>query len=167
LLAAGAALRVPVDAVFKPPRQKVFDDFLRDGRARFGGNPVAFRDFVVEMMRRRGQARCYAMVADQTPIAQDDKYWTRFLARDTAFYVGADTVARIVKGPVLFVAMQRVARGHYRVHLTPIAQPPYARVADHAIVERYVRLLEAEILRSPADWLWIHRKWKYAKPVYG
>jgi KDO2-lipid IV(A) lauroyltransferase len=167
LLAAGAALKVPVDAVYKPPRQQVFDDFLRNGRSRFGGNPVAYKGFVLEMMKRRAMARCYAMVADQTPIAQDEKYWTQFLGRDTAFYVGADTIARIIKGPVLFVGMQRVARGRYEVHVTPLAAPPYPRTADHAIVERYVRLLEAEILQSPADWLWIHRKWKYARPLYG
>ena len=111
LLAAGAQLRVPIDAVYKPPRQRVFDDFLRDGRSRFGGNPVAYKGFVMEMIRRRGEARCYAMVADQTPIAQDEKYWTRFMGRDTAFYVGADTIARTLKAQVLFVGMQRrVAR---------------------------------------------------------
>lgn len=166
LLAAGARLRVPIDAVYKPPRQRVFDEFLRDGRSRFGGNPVAYKSFVIEMIRRRGAARCYAMVADQTPIAQDDKYWTTFMGRDTAFYVGADTIARTLKAPVMFVGMQRVARGRYHVTVTPIAAPPYAWGADHAIVEAYVRLLEAEIRQSPADWLWIHRKWKYAKPLY-
>jgi Kdo2-lipid IVA lauroyltransferase/acyltransferase len=167
LLAAGAALGVPVDAVYKPPRQRVFDEFLRHGRSRFGGNPVAYRDFVAEIMKRRGTPRCYAMVADQTPIAEDEKYWTQFLGRDTAFYVGADTIARIVKGPVFFVAMQREGRGRYRVQVVPLAAPPYESGGKHSVVEHYVHLLEAEILQSPADWLWIHRKWKYAKPVYG
>jgi len=27
-------------------------------------------------------------------------------------------------------------------------------------------MLEQEIRRSPADWLWLHRKWKYDKPLY-
>jgi KDO2-lipid IV(A) lauroyltransferase len=166
LLAAGAQLQVPIDAVYKPPRQRVFDDFLREGRSRFGGNPVAYKGFVMEMMRRRADARCYAMVADQTPIAQDDKYWTTFMGRDTAFYVGADTIARTVKAPVLFVAMQRVARGRYHVTVTPIASPPYERGQGNEIVETYARLLETEIRKSPADWLWIHRKWKYRKPLY-
>lgn len=166
LLAAGATLHVPIDAVYKPPRQRVFDEFLRDGRSRFGGNPVAYKSFVVEMMRRRGEPRCYAMVADQTPIAQDDKYWTTFMGRDTAFYVGADTIARLLKSPVMFVGMRRVARGRYRVGITPIAAPPYASAGAHDIVEAYVRLLEAEIRESPADWLWIHRKWKYPRPMY-
>ncbi len=165
LLAAGASLKVPIDAVYKPPRQRVFDEFLRDGRSRFGGNPVPYKGFVMEMIRRRAEARCYAMVADQTPIAQDDKYWTQFMGRDTAFYVGADTIARALKVPVLFVAMQRVARGRYRVSVTPLATPPH-EPAGHAIVERYVRCMEAEIQKSPADWLWIHRKWKYPKPLY-
>ncbi len=166
LLSAGAKLGIPVDAVYKPPRQRVFDEFLRDGRSRFGGNPIPFPRFVAEMMRRRGEARAYAMVADQTPIANDDKYWTTFMGRDTAFYVGADTIARMLKAPVFFVAMQRVARGRYRVRIVPLAAPPHAR-EGHAIVEAYVRMLEAEIRESPADWLWIHRKWKYAKPLYG
>ena len=166
LLAAGAHLQVPIDAVYKPPRQRVFDDFLREGRSRFGGNPVAYKGFVMEMMRRRADARCYAMVADQTPIEQDDKCWTTFMGRDTAFYVGADTIARTVKVPVFFVAMQRVARGRYHVKVTPIASPPYDRGQKHVIVETYARLLEAEIRKSPADWLWIHRKWKYRKPLY-
>jgi lauroyl/myristoyl acyltransferase len=32
------------------------------------------------------------------------------------------------------------------------------------VVERYARRLEAEIRESPADWLWVHNKWKYPKP---
>jgi len=27
-----------------------------------------------------------------------------------------------------------------------------------------VRALENEIRANPANWLWIHRKWKYPKP---
>ena len=167
LLAAGAQLGVPIDAVYKPSRQASVDKFLRNARARFGGNPVAYKDFVIELMKRRNQARAYAMVADQTPILQDDKHWTRFLHQDTAFYVGADKIARILRAPVLFVEMQRVTRGHYVVLLSTIAEPPYHRGADAMIVERYARSLEAEVRRSPPDWLWIHRKWKYGKPVYG
>jgi KDO2-lipid IV(A) lauroyltransferase len=166
LLAAGAELKVPIDAVYKPSRQKSVDTFLRNARARFGGNPVAYKDFVIEVMKRRTQTRAYAMVADQTPILQDEKHWTHFLHQDTAFYIGADKIARILKAPVLFVEMQRISRGRYVVHLSTIAEPPYRRGDDATIVERYARSLEAAIRRSPPDWLWIHRKWKYGKPVY-
>jgi KDO2-lipid IV(A) lauroyltransferase len=168
LLAAGVQLGVPIDAVYKPQRIAGFDRFLRDARSRFGGHPIPAGSFLFEVMKRKGQARVYALVADQTPHRKDEKHWTRFLNQDTAFFVGADKIARILKAPVLFVAMRRVRPGYYAARLVTLAEPPYEHGEEHGamIIERYARALEAEIRASPADWLWIHRKWKYAKPVY-
>ena len=170
LLAAGAQLGVPIDAVYKRQRIAGFDRFLREGRARFGGNPIAADNFLRELMKRKGEVRAYALVADQTPLNQDEKHWSRFLNQDTAFFVGADKIARILKAPVLFVSMRRERKGFYSARLNLLAEPPYDRSADRdngaEIIERYARVLEAEIRASPADWLWIHRKWKYAKPLY-
>jgi len=67
---------------------------------------------------------------------------------------------------VIYVAMRREAPGRYSVELKLLAEPPYDRDSGPEIVERYARLLEEEIRRSPADWLWLHRKWKYRKPLY-
>jgi KDO2-lipid IV(A) lauroyltransferase len=170
LLAASAELGVPIDAVYKPQRVAFFDRFLREGRSRFGGNPIPHRSFLFEIAKRKGQARAYALVADQTPLQEEEKHWTRFLNQDTAFYVGADKIARILKAPVLFVAMRREERGRYAARLVVLAEPPYERAAARdigaEIIERYARALEDEIRQSPADWLWIHRKWKYPKPLY-
>ena len=105
------------------------------------------------------------MVADQTPTLDEPKHWTRFLNQDSAFFVGADAIARILKAPVLFVEMDRVARGRYRMRVSTLARPPYDRRAGTQVIERYARALEGEIRASPADWLWIHRKWKYSKPA--
>jgi lauroyl/myristoyl acyltransferase len=33
------------------------------------------------------------------------------------------------------------------------------------VVERYARMLEHDIRENPADWLWLQKKWKYAKPA--
>ncbi|TMG81564.1 MAG: hypothetical protein E6H78_16605, partial [Betaproteobacteria bacterium] len=38
------------------------------------------------------------------------------------------------------------------------------RGEDTWITELYARKLEEEIRSSPADWLWVHNKWKYPKP---
>jgi KDO2-lipid IV(A) lauroyltransferase len=62
------------------------------------------------------------------------------------------------------VAMRRVRRGHYRVRFDVLAEPPYDPDTELPIMERYARKLEDEIRAQPADWLWIHNKWKYAKP---
>lgn len=166
LLTAGVVLKIPIDAVYKPQKVKGIDDFLRARRSRFGGNPIPHQSFMFEVMKRRREVRAYALVADHTPKHDEEKHWTRFLNQDTAFYVGADKIAKILKAPVIYVAMRRESPGRYSVELKLLAEPPYDRDSGPEIVERYARMLEEEIRRSPADWLWLHRKWKYRKPIY-
>ena len=95
----------------------------------------------------------------------EEKHWTRFLNQDTAFFVGADKIARITRAPVFFVGMTRMRRGYYEARLQLLAEPPYAGEGTD-IIERYARVAEAHITQHPADWLWMYRKWKYKKPLY-
>ncbi|HLX29106.1 MAG TPA: lysophospholipid acyltransferase family protein [Casimicrobiaceae bacterium] len=165
LPAAGARFGVPIDAVYKPLRVASLDAFIRETRSRFGGKPIPIQSFVFELMRRAGQPRAYAMVADQTPPRNMDKHWTRFLNQDTAFFTGADRIAKFLDAPVVYVAMRRTGKGHYSVRLHVLVEPPYEVSDELDVVERYARRLEAEIRSSPADWLWVHNKWKYPRPT--
>ena len=74
LLAGAKVLHVPIDAVYKPQRLAGVDAFLRAARARFGGNPIAHRRVMFEVMKRRGEARAYALVADHTPRHDEEKH---------------------------------------------------------------------------------------------
>jgi KDO2-lipid IV(A) lauroyltransferase len=120
----------------------------------------------MEVLKRRKGARIIALVADQTPLSSEEKHWTRFLNQDTAFFVGADKIARMLRAPVVFVGMRRVSRGYYSARLELLCIPPYSRDGSD-IIERYARVAEDHIGRYPADWLWMYRKWKYRKPLYG
>jgi KDO2-lipid IV(A) lauroyltransferase len=167
LPAGGASFGLPIDAVYQPQRVPAIDAFLRDARSRFGGRPIPQSDFVYELMVRAGQPRGYALIADQTPRQEDPKHWTRFLNRDTAFFVGAEKIAHFLDAPVLFVAMRRIRRGHYSVRLVPLAEPPYGGDASDGtspIMEQFARNLEREVIASPADFLWLQKRWKYPRP---
>ena len=165
LPAAGAQFGIPIDTVYKPLRVQALDDFVREARSRFGGKPIPMQSFLFELMRRAGQQRAYAMVADQTPLRKSDKHWTRFLNQDTAFFVGADKITQFLDAPVVYVAMRRERRGHYRVRLEVLTEPPYDPERELPVMELYARKLEQEIRANPADWLWIHNKWKYPRPA--
>jgi KDO2-lipid IV(A) lauroyltransferase len=165
LLVSSLELKVSVDAVYKPLRVAGIDRFMFETRSRFGGNPIAVKDFLVEVMKRRGDARIFALVADQTPPHDEEKHWTRFLNQDTAFFVGADKIARIVRAPVFFVGIERTSRGYYQATLQLLAEPPYSGEGTD-IIERYARAAESHIAQHPAGWLWMYRKWKYRKPLY-
>ncbi len=165
LLTSCLELKIGVDAVYKPLRVDAIDRFMLETRSRFGGNPIPARDFLVEVLKHRGAARMFALVADQTPPREEEKHWTRFLNQDTAFFVGADKIARITRSPVFFVGVTRQRRGYYEARLQLLAAPPYSGEGA-GIIERYARVAESHIAQYPADWLWMYRKWKYKKPLY-
>ncbi len=165
LLGAVVSFPIPIDVVYQPQRFAPLDEFLREVRCRFGGRLIPRKEFVYEVVTHGGTPRAYAIIADQTPRKSDPKQWTRFLGQDSAFFVGAGKLARFLESPVYFVSMERERRGHYTVHLDVLGEPPYEDMDDALVVERYARSLERAIIDSPSDWLWLQKKWKYAKPA--
>jgi KDO2-lipid IV(A) lauroyltransferase len=165
LLASGVRFEFPIDAVYKRLALTGVDRYVREARSRFGGNPIPFETFLFELMRRAPEPRAYAMVADQTPKRNMPKYWTRFLGRDTAFYLGPEKIARYLDAPVLYVEMTRTDVGRYAARFHVLAEPPYDEDSGPMIAERYARGLEATVRAHPADWLWIHNKWKYGREI--
>ncbi|MDR2172743.1 MAG: hypothetical protein LBE32_00795 [Burkholderiales bacterium] len=164
ILSAGLYLPIPTAAVYKQQRNEGVDLFLRNARTRFGGTVIPHKIFAKEVIERRNEINAYALVADQTPLKSANKHWTHFLNQDTAFFVGTDKLAKILEAPVFFVVMRRIRRGYYAIRLELIAEPPYGRGDGTEIIDCYAKVLEREIRESPEDWLWIHNKWKYAKP---
>jgi KDO2-lipid IV(A) lauroyltransferase len=156
----------PVDAAYKPIRDPRGDRLLLEVRSRFGARLVPAKDLLPDLLKRRGVVHALAVNADQTPAPEERHLWTRFLGLETAFYIGAEQIARAVRLPIFYVALRRVRRGFYEAHLTPVWDGREATQPGE-ITERYARLCEAEVLRSPADWLWTYRRWRHAKPLYG
>lgn len=164
-LAGGARFGFPIDTVYQPHRVAAVEAFLREARARFGGTPIPRKEFIYELMNSASTPRAYSMIADQTPRREDRKHWTRFLGRDTAFYVGADQIAKFLDAPVLYVAMRRLRRGHYAVRFDVLAEPPYDESGHEVVMERFARRAEQAVIESPADFLWIQKRWKYPRPA--
>ena len=50
-------------------------------------------------------------------MSSERKHWLKFLNRDTAFFLGAEEIARTVRYAAFFAQLRRVARGHYEVRI--------------------------------------------------
>ena len=61
--------------------------------------------------------------------------------------------------PVIFLKAKRVGRGKYNAKFVSITENP-SSLEEGEITNRFASLLEEEIIQSPADWLWSHRRWK-------
>jgi len=165
LLALSLELGYPVDAAYKPLVNDWAEREMKKLRMRFGSRLVPAQDLLPDILKRHDVVRAVAMVADQEPTRSERKYWTRFLNRDTAFYMGPEEIARVTRFPVFFIAMRRRARGYYEMEFLPLAAAGRA-LPPGALTERYARLVEEQIRAAPPDWPWSHKRWKLKKSVY-
>ncbi len=165
LLALSIELGYPLDAAYKPLVDNWAEREMRKVRTRFGCRLVPAKDLLPDIIKRRGVVRAVAMVADQEPTTSEHKYWTGFLNRDTAFYVGPEEIARVTGFPVFFVAMRRTARGHYEMQFEPLASAGQSLPAG-ALTERYAHRVEEQIRSAPGDWPWSHKRWKLKRSLY-
>ncbi|MDN5203451.1 lysophospholipid acyltransferase family protein [Fulvivirgaceae bacterium BMA10] len=154
-----------VDAVYLPLNNKRMDEFMYKARSRFGGTPISAKKIIKETIRRtRERTIAIGMLADQEPPAIKSRYWTTFLNQETAFVLGPQQLSGVAKMPVLFMGMERVKRGYYRVTIDKVAEPPYEK-GNHDILETYIKKTEVLINANPSNWLWSHRRWKRKRPV--
>jgi Kdo2-lipid IVA lauroyltransferase/acyltransferase len=165
LLALSLELGYPLDAAYKPLVDSWAEREMKKLRTRFGSRLVPAQELLADIIKRRDVVRAVAMVADQEPTVSEHKYWTRFLGRDTAFYMGPEEIARVTRFPVFFIAMRRCARGFYEMQFEPLAAAGEPSPAG-ALTERYARRVEQQIHAAPPDWPWSHKRWKLKKSLY-
>jgi KDO2-lipid IV(A) lauroyltransferase len=166
LLALQLELGYTVDAIYKPMHSAASERAFYWMRTRFGGRLTPAKLVVPQIIRRRDEVRAIAMAADQVPSSSPTKFWTRFLHQDTAFYMGAEEIARAAGYPVFAVEMRRVSRGRYAADVALLADRGDGLETPKEITRRYAKRLEAHVRAHPADWFWSHNRWKLKKPLY-
>ena len=165
LAGCSVELSIPIDVVYKPLHDLVVDEHMKKSRSRFNARPIPNKNALLEIMQRRKEVRAFAMVADQSPVRKEEKYWTTFLNQESSFAVGAQKIAQLTKYPAIFVGMKRLSLGHYEVYFEELGHAPYIK-EGYDLTEKYARALEKMILESPEDWMWSNRKWKRKRGIY-
>jgi KDO2-lipid IV(A) lauroyltransferase len=112
--------------------------------------------------KRNNTAALYIFIADQSTSSGNIHYWTNFLNQDTPCISGAERIAKQTNYPVIYLDVTRVKRGHYNIELVPITDNP-KELGEFELTEKYMRLMEKTIQRSPAYWLWTHNRWRHKR----
>jgi Kdo2-lipid IVA lauroyltransferase/acyltransferase len=165
LLGLSTQLGIPLDAAYKPLVDNWAEIEMRKLRSRFGARLIPAQELLGDIIKQRGVPRAIAMVADQEPVSSERKHWLRFLNRDTAFFLGAEEIARTTRYAAFFVRLERKARGHYQAQFVQLASAG-EKLPPGEFTARYARLVEEQIRAAPADWPWSHKRWKLKKPLY-
>lgn len=154
----------PLNVIYHPLANTHFDGLMFRMRTRFGTRLIPMQATLRRMMAERNELTATAFIADQTP-PPDGAYWTTFLEQDTPVFNGTEKIARKLGYPVIYVSVERTARGRYTLGFEELCTDP-AATPPGTITERFTRRLEDDIRRRPEYWLWSHRRWKHARPPH-
>ncbi len=149
-------------ATYRAIRQEGLDTLLREMRGR-SGTALFERRGGAESLKKEmnGGGMLLILLADQSdrssglelPFLGHPAFTNRAPAVMAARYDGA------LFAPVCY----RVSLGHYRIETgepIPTREPSGARRDCEAIMRDINRAFEAAIARDPANWFWVHNRWK-------
>ena len=145
---------------YMPVENKLFERLFLHLRSRTGSVPLPATRMQRAILPYRNTLYMLALVADQSPGGPENSYWLNFFGRPTPFIRGAERGARIGDIPAVFVRIYQQGRGHYRVHLTTLAEHP-RDLPEGELTRRYRDMLEEAIRLQPEGWLWSHKRWKF------
>lgn len=159
LLAFTSSLKQKCEVVYTKVNNPFFENLMFTMRSRFGGNLVEKKNFQRNFIKKRNEARLIVLAADQRPDFAEIRYWAPFMNRETAFFEGAEKLAKKFNNPVIFGTAHKPKRGHYVFTYQVIAEAPHD-LTPHSITDKFIALTEQNIREEPALYLWSHNRWK-------
>lgn len=161
LVSCSLQLDHAVDAVYLRLNNAFSENLMKTIRSRFEANLIEKGDLFRSLVTRKNIVRIIAMVGDQAPSHDANVLWTTFLNQDTNFFTGGEKIGTKLNLPVIYVEMSRIKRGYYKVGFETLAEFSQSSQNDE-ITTKYIHALEKTIQNNPSDWLWSHKRWKYA-----
>ncbi len=148
-------------AVYHPLKNKRFNKLIVKIREQFGLKLFKMEETYPFMLGNEDPAPLYVFMADQSPHRGKIKYRTQFLNQDTPVHLGVENLSKKCDLAVVFIDIFRVKRGYYEIEAHLLFEDVQA-TADKEVTDTHVQALEKLIQKDPANWLWSHKRWKYA-----
>lgn len=159
-----ASYYVGTDSIilYSPVKNKYIDAYIKRSRGMFETHfwashkaPRAFKAF-------KDQKAAFILIADQSPSNPKRAHWMPFLNQDTAILKGPAAYAKQYNLPLLFIDIQRIKRGYYKMEASVLTENPTEYTTEE-LTRLHVKKLEEVIQQRPELWLWSHRRWKHSR----
>ena len=161
------ALHVPdMAAIYRPHKNPLIHELMRRGRSRSVRRQIPKRD-IRQMLRLLKQGGVPVWYASDQSFRGKGALLVPFFGVPAMTNPALSQLARIGDTVVLPYLTRRLprARGYLARILPPLEDFPSADPAADAL--RVHRLLEAHIREAPAQYYWIHRRFKDRPPELG
>ena len=148
--------------IYQPLGNPHIDAHVRKSRARLGLVPFDRRKGFGEPIKFLRNGGVMSVLVDQH--AGDGGMWTPFFGRLASTSPLAATLSLRTGAPLLPMAVYTVGCARWRM---VVSEPLPADITDPDLLTAEINLaLEKEIRVSPADWFWVHNRWKTPRPEF-
>lgn len=156
----GRVRHVPVGAVFQSQRNKYLNRLIDRDRRRLGLKTFDRRKGYVGAVNLVERGGILAILIDQH--AGDKALWTPLFGRIASTSTLAGIISQRTQAPMVSVAIHTTGPARWRCEIEPAFDPGNLPVEE--LTARLNRTLEKQISGSPADWFWVHNRWKTPGP---
>lgn len=111
-------------------------------------------------IQHRKEKKIYIYIADQAPYKGAGKHPVGdFLHQPTNAMLGSVGLASKMGHSVVYLKMKNTDKGRYEMTFVPICKDASEHKPED-LLRKYFDLLEEEIIETPYNWLWSHKRWK-------
>ena len=149
-------------AVYKRLRNKYFDRLVKKIRSRYNGRLIHTKETRKRIAEnsKTDSLNIYGFASDQTPRLQKAVYWNYFMNIWVPIHTGAESIAKEHNLALVFMHIKKLKRGYYETTFEKITTTP-RDFKDYEITDKYMKLVERQINKTPELYLWSHRRWKH------
>ncbi len=150
--------------IYKKLSSDISNKLMLKIRNRNGGKSVEMRNIVRQIieMKQEGRVGMFGMISDQSPAPKNNHLTTQFLSQKTTVITGSEQLGKKFDLPIYYVRTKKIKRGFYVSEPIELSLKP-SEIDDFKISEKYMQMLENDILETPEYWLWTHNRWKYTR----
>lgn len=156
--AAAGTVGFRLSSIARPLDNPLMDRWITAMRVTAGASTVVKYGGLRGLMREARAGRSIAMMVDQS--ANRYGRLVPFFGRPVSMVTAGVALARRLRAPVCVGTMLRDGPGRHTLYLDPPLWVGAGREGEDRVLFEVNRRLERHILRRPADWLWLHRRWR-------
>jgi KDO2-lipid IV(A) lauroyltransferase len=162
LLAAAHGLAgFGLSVVVRPLDNPYLDALIARARERSGLRAISKREAVLGVREALGRGECIGILLDQD--AGRAGVFVPFLGHPASTSRALAVLALKTRAPVLPAFIHRLPDGQHELVLEPEIPLVITGDLDHDIAAntaRYTEAIERHVRAYPAQWFWVHRRWK-------
>jgi len=158
----------PLGVVARPMNNPYLNNLIEKVRRRYGNSVIYKRGALKSILRTFKDNGCVGILMDQA-VVPDEGYVIDFLGRGAWTTKMPAIIARKTGAAAVPAFIHRTAKGH-TIKIYPEVELSHSSDTEEAIREDTIRFsgfVEDYIKEHPAEWLWIHRRWKRVRTKQG